>query len=58
MKQASHRKTNREVKIIERESRTVVSRGCERGEWRVVVFQFFKMKIILVMDGGDGYTKM
>ena len=51
------------VKTIERESRMVVARG--GGEGRMgnyclmgTEFQIYKMKRVMVMDGGDGCTTM
>lgn len=51
------------VKIIETESEMVVAKGWEEGEigryWLMdIKFQFCKMKRVIEMDCGDGYTTL
>ena len=51
------------IKIIETESRMVVSRGWEErgmGSYYLlgIEFQFFRIKCVLKMDSGDGSTTL
>lgn len=73
VKKANHKRTNivqislseasRVVKFIETECRMMVTRPWEKGKvgnycLMGTEFLFFKMKRVLEMDGGDGYTIM
>ena len=52
----------RKVKFIETENRMVVARGWGGEVWSYYLmgteFQFYKMKRVLEMAGGDGCTTM
>ena len=73
VKKANHKRTNivqirlfevsRVVKFIETECRMMVTRPWGKGKvgsycLMGTAFLFFKMKRVLEMDGGDGYTIM